>query len=200
MNSKIFLVALGLLTGASAAGAVTVTFEGQSNAIYNAPITRSGFDFGNVAGDEQHFHEIDSTQFGLASNGTGVLLNDRDSRIFTRASDLSSFSLTSIDVATAFSGGSATSLTIQGFLNNVLTGTVSISSLGQFQTVSGSAFGTVDYLVFDGTGGDGGFELDNAVFGAVTAAVPEPASWALMIVGFGMVGGALRRRASLATA
>ena len=89
MNSKIFLVALGLLTGASAAGAVTVTFEGQSNAIYNAPITRSGFDFGNVAGDEQHFHEIDSTQFGLASNGTGVPLPDASKK----PSDLSRFML-----------------------------------------------------------------------------------------------------------
>jgi len=27
------------------------------------------------------------------------------------------------------------------------------------------------------------------------AAVPEPATWALMILGFGMVGAALRRRA-----
>lgn len=34
-----------------------------------------------------------------------------------------------------------------------------------------------------------------------TSLVPEPASWALMIVGFGMVGGALRRRsANVATA
>ena len=29
------------------------------------------------------------------------------------------------------------------------------------------------------------------------ATVPEPASWALMIAGFGMVGGAIRRRASV---
>jgi hypothetical protein len=32
------------------------------------------------------------------------------------------------------------------------------------------------------------------------AAVPEPASWALMITGFGLVGTVLRRRATLATA
>jgi PEP-CTERM motif len=38
-----------------------------------------------------------------------------------------------------------------------------------------------------------------AVEGAATPAVPEPASWALMLLGFGIVGGALRRRsASLA--
>jgi hypothetical protein len=33
---------------------------------------------------------------------------------------------------------------------------------------------------------------------AVVAAVPEPASWAMMIAGFGLVGGAMRRRASKA--
>jgi hypothetical protein len=30
-------------------------------------------------------------------------------------------------------------------------------------------------------------------------AVPEPATWAMMIGGFGLVGGALRRRRSLAS-
>ncbi|WP_225883303.1 PEPxxWA-CTERM sorting domain-containing protein [Sphingomonas aliaeris] len=37
-----------------------------------------------------------------------------------------------------------------------------------------------------------------ALFEGVTAAVPEPASWALMIVGFGAVGAQLRRRPSKA--
>jgi hypothetical protein len=35
---------------------------------------------------------------------------------------------------------------------------------------------------------------------APTSAVPEPASWALMIAGFGLAGAAMRRRAALATA
>lgn len=34
----------------------------------------------------------------------------------------------------------------------------------------------------------------------ISGAVPEPASWALMITGFGMVGGALRSRRTLAAA
>lgn len=37
----------------------------------------------------------------------------------------------------------------------------------------------------------GGVVTDNAI--------PEPASWALMIAGFGLVGGAMRRRVALAT-
>jgi hypothetical protein len=37
------------------------------------------------------------------------------------------------------------------------------------------------------------FEIDNIAIGG---AVPEPATWAMMIGGFGMVGGAMRRRTS----
>lgn len=37
------------------------------------------------------------------------------------------------------------------------------------------------------------FEVDNIAF---SSAIPEPATWAMMIVGFGMVGAAMRRRNS----
>lgn len=37
------------------------------------------------------------------------------------------------------------------------------------------------------------FEVDNVNF---AAAVPEPATWAMMILGFGLVGAAMRRRSS----
>jgi hypothetical protein len=30
----------------------------------------------------------------------------------------------------------------------------------------------------------------------MTGSVPEPASWAMMIAGFGLIGGAMRRRAA----
>ena len=44
--------------------------------------------------------------------------------------------------------------------------------------------------------------FDDITFGSATPgpSVPEPASWALMIAGFGMVGSALRRRRGFATA
>nr|WP_310523416.1 PEPxxWA-CTERM sorting domain-containing protein [Polymorphobacter sp.] len=50
---------------------------------------------------------------------------------------------------------------------------------------------TYDRVVLSQNGG-GGFELDNVTIG--TAAVPEPATWAMLIAGFGLVGAVARRR------
>lgn len=61
------------------------------------------------------------------------------------------------------------------------------------------------FMNFDFTGGDsynkivfsqtasGGFESDNHTVGSL---VPEPATWAMMIAGFGLVGSLVRRRRS----
>lgn len=51
----------------------------------------------------------------------------------------------------------------------------------------GSGFGRAPFFVLDAVEG-------TSLAEPVTGGVPEPASWALMIAGFGMVGGALRRR------
>lgn len=59
-----------------------------------------------------------------------------------------------------------------------------------------------DQVVFSENPTVGGYESDNHTVGFFTEeggipvpGVPEPASWALMIAGFGMVGASLRRRA-----
>lgn len=44
---------------------------------------------------------------------------------------------------------------------------------------------------FANNSGKGSFEFDNV---ALTAAVPEPATWAMMLVGFGMIGAVSRYR------
>jgi PEP-CTERM motif len=44
-----------------------------------------------------------------------------------------------------------------------------------------------------GTTQSGGFAIDNLTIGAA-GAVPEPASWAMLIAGFGLVGATARRR------
>jgi hypothetical protein len=42
-------------------------------------------------------------------------------------------------------------------------------------------------------GNDHGLAMDNLSISATTAAVPEPASWAMMLFGFGLIGSAMRR-------
>lgn len=57
--------------------------------------------------------------------------------------------------------------------------------------------GTFDRIVFSQTSG-GGLEFDNFTVGA--NAVPEPGTWAMMILGFGAMGAVLRRRRALSIA
>ncbi len=59
---------------------------------------------------------------------------------------------------------------------------------GFFGIVSDVAFDTVEFRSIAGS--DDGFAFDNVQFGAV----PEPATWAFMIFGFGTIGGAMRRQ------
>ena len=105
----------------------------------------------------------------------------------------------------------------QIFFNNVSgtfngqAGTASLISFGtgiasQFQIV-GTSLGFAQFAgdtVFTGSFSNpvfspgtykfGGFSSGTLTISAIAAAVPEPATWAMMIAGFGMVGGALRHR------
>ncbi len=79
------------------------------------------------------------------------------------------------------------------------------SALGNFSYPSangltffgfGSSAVDIRSATIAGTDGTFGFALDNFTFNTntVTPAVPEPATWAMMLVGFGLVGSAMRRR------
>lgn len=60
----------------------------------------------------------------------------------------------------------------------------------------GNPNGSWGFRVYDSQPGDDGFirEVRLSITTDAVAAVPEPASWAMMIGGFGIVGGAMRRR------
>jgi hypothetical protein len=66
---------------------------------------------------------------------------------------------------------------------------------------TGTARGNLWLIGADFVNADGnidGFKLSNLTIN--TPAVPEPASWAMMISGFGLVGGAMRRRSTMQAA
>lgn len=101
------------------------------------------------------------------------------------------------------------------FFNNTLAATYTqgIDGAGVFkkpfvtQSVSflaTSNFTTIRFVEGLGSNGGNGSNdpmIDGVSFqGAAAGAVPEPASWAMMIGGFGMIGAAMRRRSAALTA
>jgi len=60
------------------------------------------------------------------------------------------------------------------------------------EPVIGGRIDCTGYVYFDDTHPTAA--IQSAVFGAVRAAVPEPAAWALLVVGFGVAGRGLRAR------
>ena len=102
-----------------------------------------------------------------------------------------------IDVAFAYSGGVLSYTATNNFLNGSMTaGTESISDSLAFDI---STLGPNVYLGFTGGTGLSWAKQDVSNFD-LTTGVPEPASWALMICGFGLAGAALRRRRTVVAA
>ena len=66
-----------------------------------------------------------------------------------------------------------------------------------FGFISTNSFSSVLITAGSGPGGAETYNLDNLQF---NAAVPEASTWAMMIAGFGLVGAAMRRRATAVAA
>jgi hypothetical protein len=111
---------------------------------------------------------------------------------FTFDAPVNAFAIDLLDFGDTFmSPGSTLTVTLDGVAFDVLTGFVGgdlnrlfvgVTSSRAFQTVAFSGSVAQDDLVFD-----------RLQFGRA-ATVPEPAAWALMIIGFAVSGAALRRR------
>lgn len=133
---------------------------------------------------------------GCASNGTTAYYGLNETSISFSQSNGGLFSLKSFDAAQTFLGlDRPLTLTLTGTkTSGLVTNTVSViaDAAGAFTTFSFDDF--VDLTSFTITGSQEfpEFALDNVVFTA--GAVPEPATWAMMLVGFGMVSYAMRKR------
>lgn len=214
MKKLLMLVAL-VLSGATSAQAAETIYS--SRAAFNAATTGQTVDtFGTAAGSTyvgatpyvRSGYQITANDLYLFNNnpsvtsyyydwGTGNVMTFKQNGVitFTFAAPTTAFG---IDLGTffqnfpsptvySFSVGVAT----PGSEVNVLTGPT--QSLTFFGLTSTTAFTSITIQ-----GGANNFTVfDNVTLATANlAAVPEPATWAMMLLGFGLVGATLRSRRS----
>lgn len=173
------LGALGMASVASSASAATIVNVGAmppanpyfylTNGTPTSPSITA--DFGaTITGASTAFDDI--FQFTIPQNGTG-----------------------SGSLSTSFSAPS-NQLTITDVLINGIAYALSSSSSGQALTVSGIPILNGHLNTIEVRGSTSASAIAATYTGTATfaAAVPEPATWGLMIGGLGLVGAAMRRR------
>ena len=131
-----------------------------------------------------------------ASNGTTAFYSFNESSVTIDLEDKGLFSLTSLDVAKTFLGdGRPLTMTLTAMgVNGVITNTIFLEEnlAESFSNVSLTDFVNISSLTITGGQAAPEFAIDNVVL--ATAEVPEPASWATLIAGLGIVCGVRRRR------
>lgn len=198
VKSLVFSAALALSALASGAQAGTITFDSATPGLFVfGTVTEDGFDYTVQTGAlyANQYGNPGADMEGSEELGGGVL--------DIVATDGSLFTFTGLDYA-AWSSSAAGSqiLTIRGFLGGIEQGVegYNLANTATFVpsytnwtgfSASGLSGVTIDTLSIELNAGEGYFQaIDNVQL----SAVPEPATWATMIVGFGLAGAALRRR------
>ena len=146
--------------------------------------------------------------FTFSPDGNSAVASFNSSGAGTTFSDTYTFTLPAGFASTALTSAAVNGMTDTAFSSVVLNGnTLTTNSSGAIDeksllNVAVNPGGNI--LVVNGTSGGLYSYGGNVSFNKLTAVqtgVPEPASWALMIMGFGGIGGALRnRRRTLAAA
>lgn len=106
------------------------------------------------------------------------------------------FTTTASGISFALKSGTAVTINAYNSAGTVVQSLLGVSSSPDFALETLSATGVARVDIVRST--PGYFYIDNLTFtaNAATAAVPEPATWGMMIVGFGAMGFAMRRRAT----
>lgn len=189
--------------GATPVAAEVVTFDSQSERFFVPSVTDGNYRFVATA---DGFGT--NNQNLWPSNGTMHLMswtNQGSSSGFTMSSlDGSSFSLGSFLFGSGYVDGdrAATSLTVSGTggasnFTRTFTAGVDFAN-GQYSTLDLGGLNATQFT-FTASGLNNRASFDNFSVNAV-AAVPEPGTWAMMLVGFGAVGASMRRRRTQLTA
>lgn len=178
MNVKFTAIAaIGLvsLLGAAQASATTIDFSGHSGLV-GSTYTSEGVVF---TGD---------ATFGTCGGGCPPTTNS-----FAYGSDFTAtFATTQSDVtfqSVSFSSTLATAYDAMGNVIATVTDDQGFPITDQIDTLAGAG---IKYITFVTNGGYNGPAITNLTFDGTS--VPEPATWALMLIGVGGLGAAARSR------
>ena len=157
----------GITVSFTGSGAVV---QGSVASVYAAPIVSNGNGalFGQADG-------VDTTTYITSGIGSATLT-------FAIPTTYVGMLIGSVDPYNTITFNTADGMT-QSFTGS------QIGFLGTSRYVNFSSSSPILSIVTSSTGN--AFEFDNV---AVNAAIPEPATWAMMLAGFGAVGFAMRRR------
>jgi hypothetical protein len=189
----------------SSAVAATIGFESEDGGYgySNYSFLEDGFRMTYSPISDFGFYLIDDPAGNLgmcspacASNGTTALYAFNESSVTIDRENKGLFSFTSLDVAKTFTGNGrplSMTLTARG-INGVITNTIFLEE-GLAETFSNfnfQDFVNISSLTITGGQDFPEFAIDNLVLSATE--VPEPASWATLMVGLGIIYSARRRR------
>ena len=174
------------------ASAYTITFAnlpGSNGDTFAAPYSEGGYTVTPTSGSVKVAKQYGNPIPDLFFVGTGGSI--------TVTGGL--FTLSSFDAGLGSAFGNST-YTITGSLNGTQDYFATyVNSTAAFNTITtGSGATLFDTLTFALSTTSSSANIDNIVVNA--AAVPEPASWAMFIGGFGLIGAVARRRTSVSFA
>lgn len=189
----------------NSAMAATIDFESQDGGYgyYDYSFLEDGFRVSYSAIDPFGFYLMDNPAdhlgmcgTGCASNGTTAFYGFNGSSITFNLENKGLFSFTSLDVAQTFLGyGRPLTLTLTAMgLNGVVTNTIFVEEnlAESFSNFNFKDFVNISSLTITGGQEFPEFAIDNVVLSP--AEVPEPASWATLIAGLGIIRSVRRRR------
>lgn len=169
-----------------------ITFSpiaGVSNHGVASPYVEKGLRFAMTGG----FFAFGTGAAANADPGGATLSPSAYGNLVITSAGGTSFDLARFDVADLMNNGSGGPIVYTyETLNGSGTNYFNLDTTPGLQTVSINLTNLTRLTIINDSPG---FQLDNVVFTLGTTAVPEPASWALLVGGMGLIGGALRRRA-----
>jgi hypothetical protein len=165
----------------------TFTFNGVTN---NGQTYNFGYSFLN---DSTTTARLSGFAFNTNPNPTGAQVTGEFNNSYLSGNYPEGYS--SVDVCFTDGGGSCAGGGSGGFYqNNTGTGTFALSFAQVMQSVSFDSFVTRFQSISGVSGGTSGIGIGSVVQSGGPVAAPESGTWLMMMIGFGLVGSAMRRR------